>query len=197
MIPNILERKNFTTTELITGRLLTDRNMLGLRNLKKAASVVEEYIDSNGSPKFSGWDFAKVLSHIFDDMWKMLNAPKNKESESPEEESPVPPPTNKDPKDLTENDEAYYTMCRCYEDQAACGACDWGWHKKQKLAVKKGLGTWSVDSAFTFLGSTKTTASSLSTAHASFAANLNQSLFSSDKEDDEVAVVSKSTCPTD
>ena len=51
--PVLLEYKTFTSSELVTGRTLLDRSMFGLRNCKKAASMVEKYVDKNSQPKFS------------------------------------------------------------------------------------------------------------------------------------------------
>jgi hypothetical protein len=81
----LLERKTFTSAELVTGRTLMERSMLGLRNYKKAGSLVGKYLDDNGSPKLSGWDMSKVWTKVLDDMWDMLMSKKNDETKSPDE----------------------------------------------------------------------------------------------------------------
>ena len=73
----LLERKTFTSAELVTGRTLLDRSMSGLRNYKKAGSFVGKYLDENGSPKLSGWDMSNVWTKVLDDMWDMLMSKKN------------------------------------------------------------------------------------------------------------------------
>ena len=81
----LLERKTFTSAELVIGRTLIDHSMLRLRNYKKAGSIVGKYLDDNGSPKFSGWDMTKVWTKVLDDMWDMLMSKKNEETKSPDE----------------------------------------------------------------------------------------------------------------
>ena len=81
----LLERKTFNSVELVTGRTLLDRSLIGLRNYKKAGSIIGKYLDENGSPKLSGWDMSKVWTKVLDDMWDMLMSKKNEETQSPDE----------------------------------------------------------------------------------------------------------------
>ena len=53
-----------------------------------------------------------------------------------------------DPSNLTEYDEAYYQMCACGHDLAACGVCGKGYGSKQADAVAQGIGKLSEAGVF-------------------------------------------------
>ena len=95
---SVMELKNFTSRELVSGRMLLHKARDTQKHVKKAASCVEKYIDENGNPKRSGWDSSRVLTQVLDDMYELLNSTEDIDGEEP-------PPKNNDAK----NDEALTT----------------------------------------------------------------------------------------
>ena len=122
----VLEKKNFTSFELVTGRMINERFKLGQKNFKKAGSCAEKYVDRHGHPKLSGWDQTKVLSKILDDMWELLKSPNNKETDHSTD--PLASSKSGTP-DQTLPDDMY--KCSCGLDKAACGVCGNGWGRRQ------------------------------------------------------------------
>ena len=142
--PALMGCKYFSGTELCSGRLLKEQGMLAMKNIKKAYSFTDKYLDKAGNPKLSGWDEDQVIKAVAEDMMALeLNVEKKSAIEL---EADALAPNLGDPED--EKDMAYYLVCGCGNDSAACGVCGLGYACKQARGVEKGIGAFDENNVF-------------------------------------------------